>query len=181
MKSNFAESLRLVGISEGGYQKFAADSGNYCGGKLIGTNHGIAAPTLKQWLGRCPTESEMRNLPKATADAIYKARFWDTLRGDQLPKGVDYAVFDYGVNSGVGRAAKDLQAVVGTTQDGIVGPITLRAVERFHPQSLINALCDRRMSFLQRLRDWNTWGRGWTNRVRMVRANALRMASAPTS
>ena len=107
--------------------------------------------------------------------AIYKFQYWDRVQGDLLPTGVDYAVFDFAVNSGVGRASKYLQAVVGVAQDGIIGARTGAAVN--DPVRTINALCGRRMGFLRNLRTFMTFGRGWTRRVQGVRAHALEMAT----
>src|SRR5690606_10887140 len=99
--------------------------------------------------------------------------------GDDLPSGVDYAVFDFSVNSGVSRAAKYLQALVGVAQDGVIGPKTLAAVAAYDPTKLVDRLCDRRMTFLRNLKTWNTFGRGWTSRVEGVRELAKRMAAQP--
>src|SRR5690606_8986088 len=91
--------------------------------------------------------------------------------GDVLPKGLDYAAFDFGVNSGPSRAVKVLQAVVGVRQDGWIGEQTLAAV-RDYPAgiaALITAYCAARMAFLRRLTNRQTGfpanGRGWTIRV----------------
>jgi lysozyme family protein len=83
-------------------------------------------------------------------------------------------MFDYAVNSGVGRAAKHLQAVLGVPQDGVIGAITLSAIRS--PVNAINALCDRRISFLRNLDTFWRFGRGWTRRVADVRKHALDMA-----
>jgi lysozyme family protein len=97
------------------------------------------------------------------------------VKGDQLPPGVDYAVFDYGVNSGVVRAARVLQRIVGVEQDGKIGPITLAATADKNPAELVNAICDDRLHFLQGLKTWKLFGKGWGRRVREVRAAALAM------
>ena len=85
------------------------------------------------------------------------------------------AVFDFAVNSGVSRASKYFQAVVGVSQDGQIGVKTIAAIK--DAKSTINALCDRRMSFLRNLGTFMAFGRGWTRRVQGVRAKALEMAS----
>jgi lysozyme family protein len=100
------------------------------------------------------------------------------LRYDDLPVGLDYAVFDYGVNSGIGRAAKVLQRLVSVPDDGIVGPLTIAAVRGRDPKALIAAICDERLRFLQSLRIWPVFGAGWRRRVEEVRAVALAMADA---
>src|SRR5216684_2001799 len=103
-------------------------------------------------------------------------RYWDAMRCDALPAGVDYAVFDYGVSSGIGRAAKVLQRLVGTSVDGKIGPLTIAAAVKVNPTKLVGEICDERLAFLQGLSTWSVFGNGWGARVREVRAAALAMA-----
>ena len=110
--------------------------------------------------------------------AIYKKQYWDAVKADDLPSGLDNAVFDYAVNSGPGRAAKDLQRVLGVTPDGSVGSNTLAAAKGKDASRLINQLCDRRMAFFRSLKTWGTFGKGWTRRLVGVRALSLDLAAA---
>lgn len=172
MKKNFRAALTRVLAQEGGYVDHPLDPGG-------ATNLGITRRTLAVW--RCIKpwwklpKSKVRALTRREAGRIYRARYWDRVCGDKLPAGVDYAVFDYAVNSGVARAAKALQRVMGAKADGIVGPKTLAAITRHHPKTIIRRLIAGRRSFLQRLRTWKTFGRGWTARVNGVLADALEM------
>ncbi len=118
----------------------------------------------------------MRDLTKAEASAIYHARYWLPVKGDALPPGVDLAVFDYAVNSGTGRAVKALQKVLGVAQDGAIGALTLAAVAKAGPVTLIMDLCDARMVFLRGLVTWQTFGAGWTRRVSEVEDAAMKVA-----
>lgn len=161
-----AEILR----HEGGYVDHPADPGG-------ATNMGITHKTLARWRGIDPwwelPKTEIRALARAEASAIYKALYWERCKAGSLPSGLDLAVFDYAVNSGPDRAVRVLQALVGVVQDGFVGPVTLAAVGKRDARALIEALCDQRMSFLQRLAAWASFGRGWTSRVTDIRATAL--------
>ena len=109
----------------------------------------------------------------AQAVTVYKREYWDKVKADQLPAGVDYAVADFAVNSGPARAAKYLQAVVGVAQDGLIGAQTIDAVNRAPASVVITLLCDRRVEFLRRLPTWADFGKGWSARVASVRAAAL--------
>lgn len=100
------------------------------------------------------------------------------MRSPELPAGIDYAVFDFAVNSGPDRASKYLQAAVGAVQDGRIGPATLGAVKARPAGVIIDALCDARLAFLRRLPTWPTFGRGWSTRVASVRAEALLLSAA---
>jgi lysozyme family protein len=99
------------------------------------------------------------------------------LHCDALPAGLDYAIFDYGVNSGIARAAKVLQRALGIAADGVIGPVTLAGVARSVASTLIMAVCDERLRFLQSLHTWPVFGKGWGRRVAEVRRAALAMAA----
>ena len=169
-KGNFPACLADVLVHEGGYVDHPKDPGG-------ATNLGITIGTLTGWLGRQATKAEVKALTKTTVAPIYRAKYWDKVRGDDLPSGLDAAVFDFAVNSGPGRAAKLLQRLVGVPQDGEIGPMTLAAVAKAPDiAALINAYCDARMTFLRGLGTFDTFGKGWTRRVDGVRAKSLQMA-----
>ena len=169
MKANFEKALAYVLEHEGGYVNHPRDPGG-------ATNKGVTQAVYdgyRKMRGR--GAQSVKFISEEEVRAIYKFQYWDRVQGDLLPTGVDYAVFDFAVNSGVGRASKYLQAVVGVAQDGIIGARTVAAVT--NPIAAINALCDRRMGFLRNLKTFLTFGRGWTRRVQGVRAHALEMAT----
>lgn len=173
MQSNFAESLKLVLRHEGGFVDHPADPG---GATNLGITIGVAKRYGVDMDGDGDTDiADMKKLTVDVASKIYKGEYWDKVKGDQLPAGLDYAVFDFAVNSGVSRSAKYLQALLGVTQDGMIGPQTLAALKGKDVKSLINQLCDRRLVFLQGLSTWKTFGKGWGNRVAGVRSSALKM------
>jgi lysozyme family protein len=103
------------------------------------------------------------------------------VRADNLPSGLDYAVFDYAVNSGPSRAIKHLQEVLGVTADGIMGNVTIARASEPETKDKIRALCDRRMKFLRGLPTWETFGKGWSRRVDGVLSKATGMVSADTA
>jgi lysozyme family protein len=108
---------------------------------------------------------------------LYKRKFWDATKCDFLPVGIDYLVFDFAVNAGVGRSAKILQASVGVAADGAIGPITLKAVQSFDDVSLIEKFSDSKTEFYKSLNTFPTFGKGWLNRVAAVRLKALAMVN----
>jgi lysozyme family protein len=108
--------------------------------------------------------------------AIYKLMYWDVIRGEQLPKGVDYAVLDLAINSGVNRAIRYLQLACGLKDDGIIGPRTLEQANKLDPELLVAKIMQRRKSFLTQLRTFPTFGKGWLARVESVKATALKEA-----
>ena len=120
----------------------------------------------------------MRALTPATVAPIYRRRFWDAIQGDALPAGLDYALFDFAVNSGPRRAVIGLQRALGIADDGRLGPVTLDALQGRDVPALVNALCDGRVAFLRALSTWPRFGRGWGRRVEEVRAAALALHAA---
>ncbi|SFZ85868.1 Predicted Peptidoglycan domain-containing protein [Devosia enhydra] len=181
-RARFAHCLTHVLAHEGGYADHPADPGG-------ATNMGITRKTLARWRGISPywslPKAEVRGLDRAEAATIYEALFWRRSGGADLPAGLDLALFDFAVNSGPDRAIRTLQGIVGAKADGFVGPITLAAIRRsiglVGLAGLIKALCDRRLSFLDRLATYATFGRGWNRRVAAIRAAALAMAGDRTS
>lgn len=187
MRDNLAASLALMFGHEGGYVNSKSDSGGP-------TKYGITHRTLAAHRGVASvTAAQVRGMTKAEAEEIYRSSYWTQSGGDLLPPGLDYAAFDFGVNSGPARAVESLQAVVGVTQDGIVGARTVAAVAAYKGgvEALIRDYCDERMRYLRTLggkTGWRPNGRGWTIRVTGkdplgkykdapgVVGNALRMA-----
>ena len=168
MQSNFDTALQHVLKSEGGYVNNKLDPGGM-------TNLGVTARTWSDWVGHAPSEKEMRELTPEKVAPLYKRKYWDAIKGDDLPSGVDYCVFDCAVNSGPGRAAKILQETVGVKPDGGIGPITLAAVKSLDPVVLINKYTEKRLAFWQSLPTFDTFGKGWTRRGNEVKDEALKM------
>ena len=168
----FAECVAVVLRHEGGFVEHPRDPGG-------ATKYGITLRTLRGWRGDDTlTTDDVRALTEQEAREIYLARYWNPIRGDELPPGVDLAVFDYAVNSGVRRAARELQAVVGVPQDGAIGRVTLAAVREHDPSMVISNLCERRRAFLRGLGTFPTFGRGWLRRVAAIEEAAKARVSA---
>jgi len=156
---------------EGGYTNHPADPGGP-------TNFGITITDYRKYVKPGAGAADVKAMQVEEAKRIYRAKYWDAQRCDALPAGVDDCVFDYGVNSGIGRSAKVLQRLCSVTADGRIGAQTLAAAGKRDPAALINAICDERLRFLKLLRTWPVFGKGWGRRVAEVRAFALQLARA---
>jgi len=168
MKDNFEESLAHVLKSEGGYVDHPKDPGG-------ATNLGTTKKVWEEWVGHEVTKDDIKALTVADVAPLYKARYWDKCRCDDLPHGVDFAVFDLAINSGTGRASKFLQGACGVAADGAIGPATLAAVAKMNPRELASKICERRLEFLQALPTWETFGKGWGRRVAETEEVAFKM------
>jgi lysozyme family protein len=162
----FNECLKRVLKHEGGYVNDPLDSGGR-------TNLGVTQRVWEEFVGHPVSEADMRALTPEKVGKLYKQRYWDRIQADKLPKGVDYVVFDFAVNAGVGRAVKMLQSAVGSNPDGVVGPRTLESVNAMGAKELVNKYSDERVDFyngiVARRPDQARFIRGWLNRTEDAR------------
>lgn len=162
---NFNPVMEEVFAHEGGYVNHRADPGGE-------TNFGISKRSY-------PNE-DIRGMTRTRAKAIYRADFWNPIKGDQLPDGVDLVTMDASVNSGKVRGVRWIQQAAGLPKeriDGIMGPKTLIEIRKRDPISLIKRSCAIRMGFLRGLKTWGTFGKGWSRRVASVEAVGVSMAA----
>lgn len=168
MNDNFEQALATILKSEGGYVNNKADPGGM-------TNLGVTKRTYEQYIGHPVDEETMRGLTPELVEPLYKKMYWDAVRGDSLPDGVDYCVFDLAVNSGPSRAIKFLQMAVGTPQTGQITDRDVQLANAADLGEIITKICNERLVFLQSLNTWATFGKGWGNRVAFVQRTALKM------
>ena len=163
MRENYPQALKQVLKYEGGYVDHPKDPGGP-------TNKGVTQAVYDNWRkSQNLSVQSVRAIADSEVAAIYKNLYWDRISGDLLPSGVDFAVFDFAVNSGVSRAAKTLQAVVGVTQDGVIGPATIQATKTYVAMTVTN----KRLAFMQSLSIWSTFGKGWSARIADVKAQII--------
>ena len=171
MKDNFEKCLEKLLVHEGGYVNHPSDPGGM-------TNLGVTARVWEEWVGHPVDEKQMRALTPETVAPLYKKKYWDACHADDLVSGLDYCDFDVAVNSGPGRAVKFLQSVVGATPDGGYGSITAALVKKAQEEDaarLVTVYCAKRLEFLQSLKTFETFGKGWSRRVAEVKEEALKM------
>lgn len=172
MRENYGAFVeRMISRYEGGYGWDKADSGGP-------TKYGITCWDLAAHRHQVMDSMTrwapiVRAMPLSEADEIYGAKYATATRFDDLVGGADCVLFDFGVNSGPSRAVKFAQQIVGVNADGLLGPITLQAINNYDTVRFINELCDARLVFLKRLKIWRTFGKGWSARVTDLRKYAL--------
>lgn len=149
--------------------------------------HDPGGPTMKGVIQReydryrrskgLPTRT-VRVIEQSELLEIYKTGYWDPVRGDELPAGVDLCLFDFAVNSGPGRAIMSAQHVLGVGIDGKMGDATIKAIKARDPVELCRALVADRMRFLRALGTFRYFGVGWTRRCQGIEAAAVAAAGA---
>ena len=164
MKDNFDECLKMLLHHEGGYVNHPKDPGGE-------TNLGVTKRVYEKWGGT----KDMKDLTVEDVAPIYKKEYWDKCRCDDLESGVDWAVFDWAVNSGTGRAAKAIQKICGAAQDGAIGPKTLALINTQNTEYVVEEFGKIRQDFYESLKTFDTFGKGWKRRNKETTAKALEM------
>lgn len=173
--STYDAALARLLAHEGGYTNHPSDPGGP-------TNFGITIYDYRKYVKPAATAADVKAMTLDEARRIYRAKYWDAQRCDELPAGVDYAVFDYGVNSGIGRSGKVLRRCLNLADgSSAVNDLVVAVAQSADAKTLVAAICDERLRFLQRLKTWDVFGKGWGRRVAEVKAVALAMASPDTA
>ena len=158
MKVNYDKCLETILHNEGGYVNHPKDPGGE-------TNLGVTKRVYEEFGGT----KDMKELTVEDVAPIYKKGYWDKMKGDDLPGGLDLCVFDFGVNAGPGRAAKYLQTQIGTVADGGIGPNTLAKLEEYIRENgeheAVKKYQEMRQKYYESLSTFATFGKGWTRRV----------------
>ena len=158
MINNWQSSLEKILHHEGGYVNHPKDPGGE-------TNLGVTKRVYEEWGGT----KDMKDLTVEDVAPIYKKNYWDKMKCDDLPGGLDLCCFDFGVNAGPGRSAKYLQTMIGTVADGGIGPNTLKAVAEYVEahgiDKAITNFQNARQGYYEKLSTFDTFGKGWTRRV----------------
>lgn len=139
---------------EGGYVNHPSDPGGE-------TNWGITKRTAQA----NSYSGAMRDMTRLKAREIYHKAFWQRYHCDQYPPALAFQLFDAAVNHGFGNAARMLQRAVGVADDGIIGAITLQQINDLPVSDMLLRFNAERIRFYTRLSTFNTFGRGWVNRV----------------
>ena len=166
MQKNYQKCLETILHHEGGYVNHPKDPGGE-------TNLGVTKRVYEEHGGT----KDMKDLTVEDVAPIYKKGYWDKMKGDDLPGGLDLCVFDFGVNAGPGRAAKFLQQMIGTTVDGGIGPNTLAKLEEYVRENgeheSVKKYQEMRQKYYEGLSTFSTFGKGWTRRVEETTKLAL--------
>jgi len=146
----FNEAFERVIGAEGGYVNDSRDSGGE-------TKYGISK--------RAYPGEDIAGMTLERARELYRRDYWSPAGCDAVPDGVKFDLFDMAVNSGVKTAIRTLQRAVGTEPDGVLGPVTLQAIQSMHAARLVARFNGHRLQFMSSLSTWPAFGRGWANRI----------------
>lgn len=170
MLINYDAALDHIFQWEGGYVDHPSDPGG-------ATNRGITIATLQRWRREPVTKQDVKDLTRAEAAKIYLAYYWNAVRADELPTGLDMLMFDAAVNQGPGKSVRLLQEALGVTTDGRIGPQTLGAANAQDVARTIDEFCVLRGLHYASLSTFPTFGHGWLRRLFSSHAAAVRLQS----
>lgn len=199
MNVNKQTCYAFTAKAEGGYSNDSCDPGNWTTnkvgeGRLIGSIYGLSAALLSQFYPNI-TAAQVKNLPPSVYDQVAPS-YWDGVWGAKVPSGIDLMLFDFGYNAGVSRSVRLVQGLVGVKADGIMGNVTLEAIQKScapaslvrrvvsgktsGSQDLIDKLYNAQVQYYQGLSTYSTFGRGWVNRAQERRDRSHQLASSPS-
>jgi lysozyme family protein len=165
MIENWDKSFLQLMEREGGFSNDPRDPGGM-------TNLGVTKKSWEKWVKHPVDEAEMRSLTHEKVKPFYKANYWDLIKGDELPSGIDYLTFDFAVNAGIGTSSKLLQRAVGVPDDGAIGAKTLEAVAKHDPKALLTEFSSRKAKYYEQIvlnhPEQQTFLKGWNNRIAAV-------------
>lgn len=164
---NFPACLKETLVHEGGWSDHPSDPGG-------ATMKGVTIGRYREHYPNA-TKTDLRNISETDLQRIYRDDYWSKVSGDALPFGVDLSTFDYGVNSGPSRSVKALQAALGVKVDGRAGYETTKAAQFTDGKAVIQRICAQRRSFVQGLKTFAVFGKGWSRRIASVEARSVAM------
>ena len=182
--ASFSRFIPHLLVVEGGFQKLPSDTGNYNSKKqLVGTNKGISAPVYESFIGRVPSENDMRNITKTEATTIYRKNYWDKAFASQInSQEVANVLIDHSVNAGSGRAGRLVQEVLNKSfnlniaVDGSIGQQTIKAINSVDAVMLHSAIIKARINYYESLRSkYPEFIKGWLKRVQTFAVEGEKM------
>ena len=166
-------------IHEGGYAERDSEPGG-------AVNMGISFTAFKDWWHKNkqgePTFDDLKALTREDAEAIYLGWFFVPIRFHQLPSGVDYALVDFAVNSGVGGAVRSVQRLMNFPVSGKIdtnardGPF-FWAIRHRDTKSVIDTIMEARLTLMLGSKKWERFQANWTRRLKAVKERAYMLAS----
>lgn len=173
MNSEFETAFDRVIGHEGLFQNNPGDRGNWTTGVVAkginkGTKFGISAMSYPNL--------DIKNLTVEQAKGIYYQDWWLELGMDKFDQALSFQMFDAAINHGMRNAGKMLQRAVGVKDDGIVGPLTSKAITGMSLSDVLMRFLGERLEFMTYVGTWESFGKGWARRI----SNNLRLAAEDT-
>lgn len=116
------------------------------------TMSGCTLNTYRSFYGQDKTCEDLRKMTEKEWDNIFKSGFWNKCKGDDIKnQSVAELLVDFAYMSGVRTAVKAIQKIVGSTQDGVMGPITIGMINRSNQMLLFYKLWTYRHDYFYKI------------------------------
>lgn len=160
--SNFDKAFDRLFAHEGEWTNDPRDRGNWTSGKVNegeckGTKYGISAASYPN--------IDIRGLTVTGAREIYKRDFWDSLGLTSVPSVLVFQLFDSAVNHGIHATKRILQRGLALKDDGVIGPITQKALTSTDPNDICYRFLAERLAYMTGASTWEVYGKGWARRI----------------
>jgi lysozyme family protein len=181
-KASFEVAQGLVKTVEAGYSDDRGDTGNWItipghGQRFVGTNHGISAPILHEYLGRYPKKEDMINLSYETALKIYKSKYWNEQNLSEFSnQSVANIIYDGCVNQGqsaMREIVRDAYRINGIDigDNSPFAKSSISKINKINQQKLFDTVKELRESRYREAATWDRHGDGWLNRLNGIEFN----------
>ena len=181
-KASFEVAQGLVKTAEAGYSDDRGDTGNWItipghGQRFVGTNHGISAPILHEYLGRYPKKEDMMNLSYETALKIYKSKYWNEQNLSEFSnQSVANIIYDGCVNQGqsaMTEIVRDAYIINGIDieDNSPFAKSSISKINKINQQKLFDTVKELRESRYRESATWDRHGDGWLNRLNGIEFN----------
>ncbi len=162
MDGNFIKAFNRTMDSEGLFQNDPRDRGNWTSGvvgkgELKGTKYGISAMSYP--------DLDIANMSLTEAMDIYYQDWWVSLGIHRFRPSVQFQLFDAAINHGLYNAVRMAQWAVKVKADGIIGPITFKAIQETEENDLLMNFLAERLVFMTDVSTWDRFGKGWARRI----------------
>lgn len=154
---------------EGGFANDPVDRGG-------ATNKGITISTFRQFYGQNKTVQDLKNITDEQWLNIFKKGYWNPFKADSINnQSIADICVDWAWSSGTKTAIKQVQKILGVTADGIVGDVTLNAINNAEVYTLFAHIRTARLTFVNNIVERDNSQRkflkGWMNRINSINFN----------
>lgn len=160
--ANIKKTIALFKKWEGGFANDPDDAGG-------ATNSGITLTTFRHYFGQDKTVEDLKNMTDKQWEYIFRKGFWNKAKCDQIEDDrIAMLVADMCWGSGPVTAIKKVQQCLGCEADGVVGPVTLAALNKQRHNYVFYKLWCMRYEWFHKIAEKGNnkkYLKGWLNRL----------------
>ena len=169
-KNKFNTVVDITLDQEGGLSMNPDDKGNWTGGEvgsgeLKGTKYGISAASYPY--------TDIKNLTREDAKAIYFKDYWNVCRCGKLPVAIALNIFDTAVNHGITVAPKLACEAIGMSKRTIMDDTLVKALKNQNNRDFLNRFYEKRVARYRKSSVFSIFGAGWLARAEDILVKSI--------